>query len=176
MEIQFAGRNEMSEELLERFNDLHAQYINDVKKLFSPDDKKIHNRIEMLYEDTLLTREEDHEPDSKETNKKRNVSGVFIAPETETEKNITKYWGEVLGYHPVGVLDNYFEVGGNSLLATKLMTRLSDEFEMKLTFKELSECVTIKELASLVNSKKKMMELVSDMETDNNNEDNYLEI
>jgi nickel-dependent lactate racemase len=67
-------------------------------------------------------------------------------------------------------------VGGNSLLATKLMTRLSDEFEMKLTFKELSECVTIKELASLVNSKKKMMELVSDMETDNNNEDNYLEI
>lgn len=176
MEIQLAGKNEVSEELLNRFNDLHAQYINDVKKLFSSGDKKIHNRIEVLYEDTLLTREDDYEPDTKETNKKRNVSGVFIAPETETEKSIAEYWGEVLGYHPVGMLDNYFEVGGNSLLATKLMSRLSDEFEMKLTFKELSECVTIKELASLVDSKKKMMELVSDIEFDNNNKDNYLEI
>ena len=55
------------------------------------------------------------------------------------------------------------------------MTRLSDEFEMKLTFKELSECLTIKELAILIESKKKMMELVSDIEI-NNNDDNYLEI
>jgi phthiocerol/phenolphthiocerol synthesis type-I polyketide synthase E len=176
MEIKFAGSNEVSEEFLDRFNELHVQYINEVKKLLLSEDKKIHNRIEILYEDTLLTREDDHAPDNKETNKKRNVSGVFIAPETDIEKRIAEYWGEVLGYHPVGVSDNYFEVGGNSLLATKLMARLSDEFEMKLTFKELSECLTIKELATLVESRKQMMELVSDIEIDNNNEDNYLEI
>ena len=176
MDIQIAGKNKIPEGLLNRFNDLHAQYINDVKKLFSSEDQKIYNRIEVLYEDTLLTSEEDgYELHPKETNKKRNVNGVFVAPATDTEKIIAKYWGDVLGYHPVGILDNYFEVGGNSLLATKLMTRLSDEFDMKLSFRELSECLTIKELTSLVESKKKLMELVSDIEIDNN-DDNYLEI
>lgn len=175
MEIQFAGKDEVSEDLLTRFIELHAQYINDVKNLFLSKDQKIHNRIEILYEDTLFTSRDDHDLDAKGTTKKRNISSVFMAPETDIEKRIAEYWGEVLGYPSVGVLDNYFEVGGNSLLATKLMTRLSDEFEMKLTFKELSECLTIKELAVLIESKKKMLELVSDIEI-KNNADNYLEI
>jgi phthiocerol/phenolphthiocerol synthesis type-I polyketide synthase E len=142
----------------------------------SSEDKKIHNRIEILYDDTLLTRAEDHEPDTKETSKKRNVSGVFVAPETAIEKIVAEYWGGVLGYQPVGVLDNYFEVGGNSLLATKLMASLSDEFNTKLSFRELSECLTIKELAALIDSRKRVMELVSQVGAADNNHDNYIEI
>lgn len=176
MELQVTNKGEISEELLERLNSLHTQYIQEIKKLFSAEDQKVHNRIEVLYEDTLLSSKDDYLPDPGQSNKKRNVSSAFIAPATDIEKSIAAYWKNVLGYHPVGVLDNYFEVGGNSLLATKLMTRLSDEFDMQLSFKELSDCLTIRELAVLIESKRRIMELVGDIASGNNNHDNYLEL
>lgn len=176
MELQITGKNDIPEETLNQLNDLHTQYIRDVKALFPSEDQKINNRIEVLYEDTSLNIKDEPSPDAGKPAKKRNISNEFLAPETAIESRIATYWGGVLGYNPVGVLDNYFEVGGNSLLATKLMSRLSDEFELQLTFRELSECLTIRELGALVESKKRIMELVEDIEIDNDNRDSYLEL
>lgn len=175
-ELQITDKREIPEELLNSLHDLHTQYIKDIKTLFSSGDQKLYNRIEVLYEDPLFNSKKDYLPDAEASNIKRNVSSVFVAPATDTERCIAEYWGNVLGYQPVGILDNYFEVGGNSLLATKLMTRLSDEFDMKLSFRELSECLTIKELAALVESKKRITELVENIELENNNHNNYLEL
>lgn len=176
IELQISGKDQIPEEILNSMNDLHAEYIQNIRKLFSSEDQKVLDRIEVLYEDTLSNHKDDGLPDSGRSDKKRNVSSDFIAPVTATEKSIAEYWGSVLGYHPVGILDNYFEVGGNSLLATKLMSRLSDEFDVQLSFGELSECLTIKELAVLVESKKRIMELVMNIEAGDNNHDNYLEL
>lgn len=167
IELKIADNSEIPDEVLDRLNELHTQYIQDIKKLFSSGDQRVHDRIEVLYEDTSFNNDEEDLP---------NVSSVFVKPTTDIEKSIAGFWGSVLGYQPVGILDNYFEVGGNSLLATKLMTRLSDEFDMELSFKELSECLNIQELAALVESKRRMMELVGDIEIENNNDDNYMEL
>lgn len=174
VEVLISGKDDIPEETLNRLNDLHTQYIRDVKALFPSEDQKIYNRIEVLYEDTSLHTKDEPSPDAGRPGKKRNISNEFLAPETEVERRIALYWAGVLGYDPVGVLDNYFEVGGNSLLATKLMSRLSDEFELQLTFRELSECLTIRELGALVESKRRIMELVEHIEIDNN--DSYLEL
>lgn len=176
IELQITGKHEIPEDILNSMNDLHAEYIQNIKKLFSSADQKILDRIEVLYEDTLSDSKDEDLPDSGPDGKKRDVSNDFVAPVTDTEKSIAEYWGSVLGYYPVGILDNYFEVGGNSLLATKLMSRLSDEFDLQLSFGELSECLTIKELAALVESKKRIMELVVNIEAGDNNHDNYLEL
>ncbi|TCK55871.1 acyl transferase domain-containing protein [Flavobacterium sp. 90] len=173
IEIELAHDKEVSEELLNSLNDLNAQYLNEVKKLFSTTEK-ISNLIEVLYDEVVLDSEE-ITPSSIQFNKKRNVNSVFVAPETETEKSIQEYWSTILGYSPAGIQDNYFEVGGNSLLATKLLSLLSDKFEITLSFRELSECQTIKELAVLIDSKKEILELVETIEMDNNN-DNYIEL
>jgi len=167
VELKIADNSEIPDEVLDRLNELHTQYIQDIKNLFSSGDQRVHDRIEVLYEDTSFNKDEEDLP---------NVSSVFVKPTTDIEKSIAGFWGSVLGYQPVGILDNYFEVGGNSLLATKLMTRLSDEFDMELSFKELSECLNIQELAALVESKRRMMELVGDIEIENNNDDNYMEL
>lgn len=175
--IEFrVDKQQLSEELLEQLNGLHAQYIRDVENLISKGDQKIYNRIEVLYEDTAADNKEVQLPAAGISETGRNNGSVLVQPITETEKSIAFHWGEVLGYQAVGTLDNYFEVGGNSLLATKLMARLSDEFNTKVSFRELSECLTIKELAALIDSRKRVMELVAHVEAGDSNHDNYIEI
>ncbi len=172
IEIKLAHNSKVSDELLNELNKLNAHYINDVKILFSSEET-INNKIEVLYNEVQASSKEAL-ADFVKSNEQRNVGNVFAAPVTITEKIIAKYWSHALGYHPAGILDNYFEAGGNSLLATKLLTQLSDEFEVVLSFKELSESQSIKELAILVESKKKALDLVGVMEIDNN--DNCIEL
>jgi len=169
-------KSQLSAELLEQLNSLHTTYIRNVENLISAGDQKIYNRIEVLYEDTSIADREERLPAEAKPGSERNIVSVFVQPETETERSIALHWGDVLGYQTVGVLDNYFEVGGNSLLATKLMARLSDEFNTKLSFRELSECLTIKELAALIESRRRVMELVAHVESADNNHDNFIEI
>lgn len=175
VEIQITKDKEISEKLLSGLNELHTKYINDVKKLLSKEEQLL-EIIEVFYDDVSYNAKEDSSEDNINSNQKRNVNSIFVEPSTDVEKTIAEYWGSVLGYQPVGVLDNYFEVGGNSLLATQLMTQLSDNFNIELTFKELSDSLTIKELASLINSKLEILELVGAMEFENDNDENFIEL
>lgn len=172
IEVKLAGDTEISGELLDKWNALHTRYINDMQQLFSGSET-INNKTEVLYNEVMANSEKTT-ADSEQPGDKRNISSVFVAPATETEITIAQYWGNTLGYQPVGIMDNYFEAGGNSLLATKLLTRLSDEFGIALSFKELSESPSIKELAGLIESKKKALGLLEVMEIDNN--DNCIEL
>lgn len=50
----------------------------------------------------------------------------FVAPRTEAERAVALVWRELLGIERVGVLDNFFEIGGHSLLAIRATARLGD--------------------------------------------------
>ena len=173
IEIQLTG-HKVSGEVLSNLNNLNTQYINDIKQLFSSEEK-ITDRIEVLYNELFLHNEAATEHQAT-FNHKRNVSSLFVEPETTTEKSIAEYWGNVLGYVPVGTRDNYFEVGGNSLLATKLLSQLSDEFEIKLSFRDLSEYASVKELAAFIESKKRTLDLIEVIEIESDTNNNYIEI
>ncbi|HEY9401293.1 MAG TPA: amino acid adenylation domain-containing protein [Pyrinomonadaceae bacterium] len=75
---------------------------------------------------------------------------AFVAPRSPTEETLAKLWSQVLGVEKAGVLDNFFEVGGDSLLATQLITRLRQAFEVELPLHCLFESPTIAGLAEKV--------------------------
>jgi acyl carrier protein len=52
----------------------------------------------------------------------------FQAPRTETEQVIAEVWSEVLGLEAIGIHDNFFDLGGHSLLVTRLVTKLRAAF------------------------------------------------
>ena len=64
-------------------------------------------------------------------------------PRTDIEYIITDLWREVLGISQVGVDDNFFESGGNSLLATQLVSRIQKTFMIDLPLKSLFEAPTV---------------------------------
>jgi surfactin family lipopeptide synthetase A len=80
------------------------------------------------------------------------MTNVKTLPETEEERAIAAIWSELLGISPIGTDDNFFDLGGNSLLATQIVYRMRAEFEMddKLTLREFFRDATIAKLAGYV--------------------------
>ena len=74
----------------------------------------------------------------------------FVAPRTPTEHGLTKIWAEVLGVQAIGVNDNFFTLGGHSLLGIQVMWRTNETFKTELPVNRLFEHPTIAELAAEV--------------------------
>jgi acyl-coenzyme A synthetase/AMP-(fatty) acid ligase len=75
---------------------------------------------------------------------------AYVAPETDAEVLIAEVWREVLGLGRVGVHDNFFEVGGTSLLLVKIHHRLQQSVKSDLTMIDLFKYPTVSALAEHV--------------------------
>ena len=74
----------------------------------------------------------------------------WVAPQTPTEQQLAEIWCEVLERERVGVHDNFFDLGGDSLLATQLRTRINQSFSIELPLRTLLQGATIAQLADQV--------------------------
>ena len=74
----------------------------------------------------------------------------FIAPRTEIEKQLATIWEEVLSARPIGRNQDYFELGGNSLLAIRLFTEIDRVFRVHLPISTLFYAKTVAEFAALI--------------------------
>ena len=71
-------------------------------------------------------------------------------PQDEAEKHLVEIWEELLSVRPIGVNQDYFELGGNSLLAVRLFDRIAQVFNVKLPLSTLIGTRTIEELACIL--------------------------
>lgn len=71
-------------------------------------------------------------------------------PETEFQKKIAEVWYELLGIEQIGIHDNFFRLGGDSLLGTRLISRLSGIFPVELPLRQLMENPTISSLSETI--------------------------
>jgi acyl carrier protein len=75
---------------------------------------------------------------------------MFRAPSTATETRLAAIVGEVLGIDGIGADDNFFLIGGHSLLGTQVVIRARDAFGVDLTLWHLFEAQTVANLATTV--------------------------
>ncbi|MBD2309017.1 amino acid adenylation domain-containing protein [Chroococcidiopsis sp. FACHB-1243] len=76
----------------------------------------------------------------------------FVPPRSTVELQLVQIWSEVLGVHPVGIRNNFFELGGDSILAIQIVAK-ANSAGIKLTTKQLFQHQTIVELATVAVSK-----------------------
>ncbi|MFN6570019.1 non-ribosomal peptide synthetase [Dendronalium sp. ChiSLP03b] len=76
----------------------------------------------------------------------------FVLPTTPTQKLIADIWSSVLGTTQLGIHNNFFDIGGNSLRAMQVMSLLREAFQLELPLRYLFENPTVAELAKGVNS------------------------
>lgn len=76
----------------------------------------------------------------------------FKAPETETEIMLAAIWADVLQRPTVGVNENFFELGGQSLLATQLLARVNKHFNIELPLKMVFELTSIESMADYIDT------------------------
>ncbi|HEV8558082.1 MAG TPA: non-ribosomal peptide synthase/polyketide synthase [Actinophytocola sp.] len=74
------------------------------------------------------------------------LEDAYVAPRTEVEHALAGIWAEVIGVDRVGVLDNFFDLGGDSILSIQLVSR-ARRAGLRLTSKQLFQRQTIAALA-----------------------------
>ncbi len=74
----------------------------------------------------------------------------FAPPQTPTEVTLAAIWTEVLDIKRIGLYDNFFQLGGHSLSATQIISRVHTMFEVELPFRKFFESPTIAELAEWI--------------------------
>lgn len=70
-----------------------------------------------------------------------------VAPRTPIEHEIAAIWSEFLGRDGIGVLDNLFELGGNSITATRIASRLRKFYSIDISVRDVFRAANIAELA-----------------------------
>jgi amino acid adenylation domain-containing protein len=75
---------------------------------------------------------------------------VYVAPRTQCERALVRIWAEILGIERVGVHSSFFELGGDSLFATQVVSRVREVFQVELSLRALFEEPTVAGLAKRV--------------------------
>jgi amino acid adenylation domain-containing protein len=78
------------------------------------------------------------------------LSSIFVAPRGDIERQIAEVWQAVLGVKEIGVCDSFWELGGNSLLATQVVSRLKERFHIPLPLRAFFEMPTIEKLGNKI--------------------------
>jgi acyl transferase domain-containing protein/thioesterase domain-containing protein/NAD(P)-dependent dehydrogenase (short-subunit alcohol dehydrogenase family) len=80
------------------------------------------------------------------------LSSDYEAPATESERLLANIWAELLGVRQIGVGDDFFELGGNSLLAVRLFAAIKKRYGVSLPLSTLFEAPSIRPLAELLDA------------------------
>ena len=75
---------------------------------------------------------------------------AYVAPRTPVEELLAAVWSELLGVERVGVGDSFFELGGNSLLATQVASRVRSTFGVEMPLRTVFERPMLAELAGVI--------------------------
>lgn len=81
---------------------------------------------------------------------RRKEGATYLPPRDELELQLVEIWENLLGAAPIGVRDDFFDRGGHSLLAVRLMAQLRRRFERDLPLSALFEGSTVERLAAIV--------------------------
>jgi amino acid adenylation domain-containing protein/non-ribosomal peptide synthase protein (TIGR01720 family) len=75
---------------------------------------------------------------------------TFIAPRNSSEETLASIWAELLGLEQIGIDDNFFNLGGHSLIAAQMLSRVRESFQVELFFHHIFANPTIAVLAGLI--------------------------
>jgi amino acid adenylation domain-containing protein len=76
------------------------------------------------------------------------IGEPYVAPRTETERALERLWGRLLGVDAIGVHDDFFRLGGHSLLGTRLIGQVRQELGVELPMEALFRAPTLARMAA----------------------------
>jgi len=97
---------------------------------------------------TLKAAKETHH--SREVHLRSHLNGEIVSPRNETEQRVMAVWETSLGIRQMSIHDNFFDLGGDSLLAIELLAQLHTEFAVELRLAELLKTPTVASMAQII--------------------------
>lgn len=92
---------------------------------------------------SLLMKVEDIKPQQQQ---------ISVIPQTEVEKTIASIWQEVLSLDGIGIYDNFFDIGGSSLLLVQANNKLREALKREISIKDMFQYPTIRAMAKFLST------------------------
>ena len=83
-------------------------------------------------------------------NSRPELEHSYLAPRNRAEEELSQIWIEVLGLEEVGIYDNFFDLGGQSLAATRVVSRVIKRFQLEIPLRSLLQSPTVAEMAAVI--------------------------
>ncbi|MDZ7949851.1 type I polyketide synthase [Nostoc sp. DedQUE09] len=78
------------------------------------------------------------------------LSNDYVAPRNEIEEQLADIWQRILGIEKIGIYDNFFEIGGDSLIGIQLIATFNKVFNLNISIAKLYECPNIGSMAKIL--------------------------
>lgn len=107
---------------------------------------KLYNSDQFL--SSLKKRAQDYLPRS--AHPRPQLSNAYVVPRNQLEREIVKIWQQTLGIKQIGIEDDFFELGGDSLTAVQVINKLRETFQTELPIEAILNTGTIAKLSESV--------------------------
>jgi amino acid adenylation domain-containing protein len=87
---------------------------------------------------------------SRPDNSRPKLDAAFIVPETALERVLIKIWANVLNVDQVGIHDSFFDLGGHSLAAMRIVSQVIEHFQLEIPLKVLLQSPTVAKMAAII--------------------------
>ncbi|MCW8091973.1 type I polyketide synthase [Alteromonas sp. ASW11-130] len=148
--LSFAESEQHSDELISALEQAQHAFIEKLVSIMPEYGAQLQTTVESQWQTTLNEEVSEQAVEAQAAQSNRLTTTEYVAPQTEIEQGLAKHWQTVLGYHPVGINDDFFAVGGDSLTATTLLAKVVKEFQITLSFEDVAEAQTIAQLAKVI--------------------------
>ncbi|MEM1169663.1 MAG: SDR family oxidoreductase, partial [Cyanobacteria bacterium P01_H01_bin.35] len=103
-----------------------------------------------------------HSSVDSQQDKSRKLGTVYVAPRNQQEEILADLFQSVLGGTKVGINDDFFDLGGDSLIATMLIAKMKEKFTVDINISEIFNLTTVAQFSEYINSQKESID--SDLE------------
>lgn len=83
-------------------------------------------------------------------NKRPDLDSQYLSPRTPIEATLENIWSDILGIEELGVNDSFFDLGGHSLTAMRVISRVIQDFQLEIPLQSLFQSPTIAEMAAVI--------------------------
>ena len=129
--------------------------LTDIDQLIVSRGGNIHKRIDnwiKFKQETLKENLKEKSDGRTVSHSRPNLSNNYVAPMTEIDKAIAKIWENLFGFESIGIDDDFFELGGDSLKANTLLARIHCEFGVNIPLTEFFQNPTIGDSAKYIST------------------------
>jgi acyl carrier protein len=86
----------------------------------------------------------------KPNNTRPRLDVAYVPFRNETERQLIGIWEDALDVNPIGIHDNFFDLGGHSLTASQIVSRVLQRFQLQITLQDLFQAATVADMAAVL--------------------------
>ncbi|MBW4434627.1 MAG: FkbM family methyltransferase [Pelatocladus maniniholoensis HA4357-MV3] len=132
------------------YNQQHCRTLALPADLFEAQQKEVEPKQEESSSDRLFLKEQDFSEVTQHERLRLNLQNSYVAPRNNIERKIVEIWQQIFNLKQIGVYDNFFNLGGHSLIAIQMINKIRQNLKLEISLGTIFTNLNVADLATFV--------------------------